>query len=266
MTKQRPVRPVQHDYLSVSKNGKTYELGEAWSLSDSGSYSMRLKVDDRAFAHGGYAVGDGKVKGRTIQVEFNMRGASEIDHDNAVNAAYRYFSQRDYTLRAGRQDRAYHVAGLSKIKHKFQKGFKQRWSNVTVSLLLADPFRYAVAQTVIRKSYAVDQEKGLIIFENLSSIDAPLIWTFAPPEGGTAADIKVIHAESGESFTLKDTLLTAPAVAVVNAEAGTVRRDTGNSLNTFNGIFLHALPGLNTYQYTGAACNVSIAFTPRWFV
>lgn len=48
---------------------------------------------------------------------------------------------------AGRPDRVYHVACLSKIKHKFENGFKQRRSNITVSLLLADPFRYEAQES-----------------------------------------------------------------------------------------------------------------------
>ena len=45
-----------------------------------------------------------------------------------------------------------------------------------------------------------------------------------------------------------------------------VRRDNGNSLNTFSGIFLHVQPGQNTFKYTGAACKIDIQYTGRWFV
>lgn len=252
--------------LKIIKDDKTYTLPTGWALSDSGSYEFDNKLQDRTFAHGSTVVGDGKVKGRTITVEFDLEGATEEDHDLAVNDAYRYFNQVDYLLVVGRTDRIYKVNSISKIKHKFEKGFKQCWSNVTVSLLLADPFRYASNKTVITKNYPADQTDAEITFDNPSSVDVPLIWTFTPPTGGTVPSISIVHVESGQSFTLKDTLLTNPAVAVVNAENGTVRRDTGNSLNTFAGIFLHALPGSNTYKFTGAACNISITYTARWFV
>lgn len=255
------------DYdLVIIKNGVEYRLPTGWSLSDSGSYEFRNKLQDRAFAHGADMVGDGKIDGRTIKVEFDLRNATEQEHDAAVNAAYTYFAQKDYDLYVGRDDRVYHVAGVSKIKHKFQKGFKQRWSNVTVSLLLADPFRYAVDVTEVVTDYEIAQENAEISVNNPSSIDVPLIWYFTPPAGGSVPDITVLHVESGESFTLKDTLLTAPAVAVVNGESGIVRRDTGNSINTFSGLFLKALPGANTFKYTGTACRVAVSFTARWFV
>ena len=100
-------------------------------------------MQDKAFSHGSDCVGDGKVSGRTITVEFDLDDTTEEEHDALVNEAYRYFAQSDYQLVCGRTDRIFKVAGISKLKHKFEKGFKQRWSNVVVSLLLADPFRYA---------------------------------------------------------------------------------------------------------------------------
>ncbi|MEG0798694.1 MAG: phage tail family protein [Acidaminococcaceae bacterium] len=254
------------DELKIIKNGVTYTLPTGWSLADSGSYDFNNKLQDRAFAHGSSIVGDGKVEGRTIVVEFDMQEATEEEHDTAVNQAYQYFAQTDYKLIVGRSDRVYRVAGLSKIKHKYQKGFKQRWSNVDVSLLLADPFRYAKAATGVVKIFSAAAEDAVITVVNNSSVDVPLIWTFTPPAAGTVPSVVITHVESGQAFRLTDTLLTYPAVAVVNAEAGTVRRNTGNSLNTFSGIFLHAFPGSNTFKYTGAACKVDIAFTARWFV
>lgn len=255
------------DYaLVIIKNGVEYRLPTGWSLSDSGSYDFRNKMQNRAFAHGAYIVGDGKIDGRTIKVEFDLRNATEQEHDAAVNAAYTYFAQTSYDLYVGRDDRVYHVAGVSKIKHKFQKGFKQRWSNVTVSLLLADPFRYATNQISIQRKFAEEQRGAEIQFQNPSSVDVPLILKFAPLKGSTANNIMLTHGQSGQSMQLRDTLLTSPAIAVVNGENGTVYRDMSNSLNTFSGIFLHAAPGVNTLEYTGSPCSIEVVFTARWFV
>lgn len=248
----------------ITSSGATYELPEEWALSDAGSVTFRNKLEDKAFAHGSSIVGDGKISGRTITVEFDMQGVTEEEHDTAVNQAYQYFAQTDYKLKVGRTDRVYRVAGLSKIKHKYQKGFKQRWSNIEVSLLLADPFRYATTQTVISNTYAEAQTEKAIAVENPSSVDVPLIFRFTPTTAMPA--ITILHVESGESFTMQDTLLSTPAVAIVNGEEGTVRRDTANSINTLSGLFLHALPGTNIFKYTGAAGKVEIIYTGRWFV
>lgn len=248
----------------ILSNNATYELPEEWALADAGSVTFRNKLEDKAYSHGSSVVGDGKISGRTITVEFDMQGATEEQHDTAVNQAYQFFAQTDYKLQVGRTDRVYRVAGLSKIKHKYQKGFKQRWSNITVSLLLADPFRYASSKTTITKVYAEAQTETEITFINPSSVDVPLTFTFTPT--AAMAAITVSHDESGQEFTMADTLLSTPAVSVINAEAGTVRRDAGNSINTFSGTFLHALPGINTFKFTGDAGTVAIAYTARWFV
>lgn len=252
------------DELKIIKNGVTYTLPTGWSLAESGSYDFNNKLQDRAFAHGSDCVGDGKISGRTITVEFDLDDTTEEEHDALVNEAYRYFAQSDYQLVVGRTDRVYNVAGISKLKHKFEKGFKQRWSNVTVSLLLADPFRYATIQTVISNTYTEAQTEKAIAVENPSSVDVPLIFRFTPTTAMPA--ITILHVESGESFTMQDTLLSTPAVAIVNGEEGTVRRDTANSINTLSGLFLHALPGTNIFKYTGAAGKVEIIYTGRWFV
>ena len=253
-----------NENLKIIKDGVIYTLPTGWALADAGSYTFNNKLQDRAFSHGSDMVGDGKASGRTVTVEIDLDGATEAEHDNLVNEAYRYFNQSNYTLISGRADRLYKVAGISKIKHQFEKGFKQRWSNVVVSLLLADPFRYARAETVISNTYTEAQIATEITFNNLSSVDAPLIFKFTPTVA--MAVITVLHVESGQSFTMQDTLLSTPAIATVNGEAGTVRRDTSNSINTFSGIFLHAMPGTNTFKITCAAGKVDITYTPRWFL
>lgn len=248
----------------ITSSGATYELPEEWALSDAGSVTFRNKLEDKAFAHGSSIVGDGKISGRTITVEFDMQGVAEEEHDTAVNQAYQYFAQTDYKLQVGRTDRVYRVAGLSKIKHKYQKGFKQRWSNIEVSLLLADPFRYASSKTTITKTYTEAQTATEITFINPSSVDVPLTFTFTPTVA--MADITIEHVESGYSFTVKDTLLTNPAILTVDVENGTVWRDTNNAINAFSGLFLRALPGINTIKFTGDPGTVEIRYTPGWFV
>lgn len=249
--------------LKIIKDGKTFVLSDGWELDDVGSYDFSLKLQDKAFAHGSYAVGDGCVKGRTIKVSFDLKRASEEEHDEIVNEATAAFTQRDYVLYAGRFDRCFRVAGASKIKHKYQKGFKQRWSDIEISLLLAEPFRYATTPTTATHFCGSGTEVSIY---NPSSIDVPLIFTFTPLESTTVPSIEITHKESTDAFSVKDTLLTSPAVAVVNGETGTVRRNEGNSLNTFSGLFLKALPGQNTYVYKGSECTVGVTFTARWFV
>ena len=81
---------------------------------------------------------------------------------------------------------------------------------------------------------------------------------------GNKISIARSHVSRRTTRTFKPNLRRVKAV--VNGETGTVRRDNGNSLNTFSGIFLHVQPGQNTFKYTGAACKIDIQYTGRWFV
>lgn len=67
----------------VTQAGTEYSLPALWSISDAGAYTFRNKLEDKAFSHGGNVVGDGRISGRTIKVEFFMHGATEQDHDYA---------------------------------------------------------------------------------------------------------------------------------------------------------------------------------------
>lgn len=248
----------------VTKAGTEYSLPALWSLEDAGAYTFRNKLEDKAFSHGGTVVGDGKISGRTIKVSFFMQGASEQDHDEALNLAYSYFCQSDYELYAGRSDRKFRVSGVSKITHKYQKGFKQRWSEITVSLLLADPFRYDGHRTKIVNEFPVGAGEAEIFVDNIGSVDTPLTFRFIPTK--EMDKIHIYHKEAKEEFRLSDALLIAPATATVNGEDGTVWRDKANSINTFSGQFLHARPGKNTFYFTGGPGTIEILFTNRWFV
>lgn len=248
----------------VTSAGTEYSLPALWSISDAGAYTFRNKLEDKAFSHGGNVVGDGRISGRTIKVEFFMHGATEQDHDYALNTAYTYFCQTNYDLYVGRSDRKFRVAGVSKITHKYQKGFQQRWSEITVSLLLADPFRYEGHTTKVTKVFPRAVENAEIYVDNLGSVDTPLTFRFLPVK--SMAKIHIYHKQAKEEFSLSDALLIAPATVTVNGDAGTVWRDKANSINTFSGQFLHVKPGKNLFYYTGDAGTIEISFTNRWFV
>lgn len=251
------------DELKVIKNGESYTLPVGWGLNDYGNIDFNTKLESKAFVHGSDCVGDGKVKGRTITVEFDLDGATEEEFNAVLNTAYFYLTG-EFDLYVGRTDRVYHVAACQKIKAKEIDGFKQRWLNLEVVLSLADPFRYAATETVISNTYAATQTAVEITFDNPSSIDVPLIFKFTPAVSMPAITIE--HVESGYSFNVQDTLLTNPAALTVNGEEGTVWRNSDNAINTFSGLFLHAQPGSNTFKFTGAAGTVELRYTGRWFV
>lgn len=248
----------------IRKGDQIYALPAGWALSGSGSYEWNNKLEDRAFSHGSDMTGDGKVKGRQLEVEFSMKGATENEHDEMLNEAYRAFSQTDYDLLCGRPDRLYHVAGISKIQHSFEKGFKQRWSDIKVTLLLADPFRYEAAESRLEFVFTDMQAGTEMIVNNRGSADTPITFTFTPDN--TMSSIVIYHEETEEMMTIADALLTAPATLTVNSQDGTVWRGSGNAINAFSGQFLYAQAGTNHFRYSGAPGKIEIAFRNRWYV
>lgn len=262
--KQRAVYLEKTGDLTIIKGDKVYHLPAGWEISGSGSVEWRNKLEDRAFSHGSSMTGDGKVKGRKIEIEFYVMSPTVKTHEEVVNEAYIYFAQTDYDLYSSREDRLYHVAGIASIKHKYQKGFKGRFSDITVTLLLADPFRYesvASTDTFLFSEMVNAQE---IVIDNKGSADTPLIFTFTPENN--MSSITMYHVELEEQMVITDALLTAPATLTVNGKVGTVWRDSNNAINSFSGQFLYAKPGINHFLYSGSAGRIDITYTNRWYV
>lgn len=262
--KERATKTESYGSFTIRKDGLEYALPAGWSIDGSGTYTLNNKLQDRSFSHGSDMVGDGKVKGREITVSFLLKGTTEADHDDLVNRAYTFLSKTDYDLYCGRPDRLYHVAGLSKFKHSFKDGFKQRWSEVKATLLLADPFRYEGRESRVAYTFASAAVQSEMIVYNLGSVDTPLTFLFTP--SNKMASITVWHKEAQEKMTITDALLIKPAVMRVNSKEGTVWRDSSNAINTFSGQFLNVKPGTNHFYYTGGAGTVEMFYTNRWYV
>lgn len=254
----------KHDYLAIEKNGSVYELNEDWSLTGNGSISFRNKLEERAFSHGSDLIGDGKVSGRQIDVEFHSRFDTEEEFEQAVNEAYRVFGQTNYDLYTNRRNRVMHVAGIKSLTMDYDDGYKGRSGTITASLLLSDPFRYDTNETAIETTFSQLAQNEEILVNNMGSVDTPLTFTFIPD--GTMANINVTHEESGNQMTITDALLTSPAILTVNSKDGTVWRDTNNSINSFSGQFLYAVPGINHFRISCDSGIVTVTFTNRWYL
>ncbi len=250
-------------YLNAPQH-QLYINGESlpykFKLESSGDISVRSKTEKRAYSHGSTLTGDGYIDGKTIKLTFHISGTNQDDYNAKVNDLYAKLYAADYKLSVGNET-YWNVAGLSKITSKFIEGYQFMKADVTVSLLLSDPFRYG---SLHEELIDVDVPAKELEFKinNIGSVMTPLVFTFIPSV--TMNDITVKHVEAGKSMRIADTLLTNPATLTVDTKAGTVRRDTYNAINFFSGQFLTAEAGENTYKLTCAAGKVKINWIDRW--
>ncbi len=191
------------------------------AISNINDIKMRIKEADKAYAHGSYAYGDGKIESRKMKLSCHK---------------------------------------------KWVKGFKWLWSDIDITLMMTDPFVYATADTVVNIPFTENQTDKVVSLYNDSAIDVPLIFDFIPMADTPMDNVKIMHTDSGEQMQLTDSLLSYPHKARVDGNVGTVRRDNDNSINTFSGVFLHALPGRNEFKFTCPAGQVKIIYRARWFI
>ena len=68
-----PERKENEQNFTITKDGVEYKLPVHWSLTDSGSYTFRSKLQSRAFAHGSDAVGMGRLTAGPFRWNFPWR-------------------------------------------------------------------------------------------------------------------------------------------------------------------------------------------------
>lgn len=257
--------PPIGERLIIIKNNIQTELPYKYAISHE-SISIRAKAEKRAFSHGGILVGDGYVDSKKLKISIDVKDKSQQDHDELLNSLTSLFMGRDYKLINGRTDSYYNVASLESVKHKWQKGFKNLWSDLEFSLLLADPFRYAIGQNIIGKDFTADSENVQFLLSNDGSMDTPLLIEIVPTKSIASVEIK--HVQTGQSCKVTDSLLTAPKTLKISSIDGTVLRgDDENAINAFSGMFLSASAGANTYLVScSGAGKIKLTYQSRWLI
>lgn len=252
--------PVYNDDNAVPLIVNGERLPYKYSLESVADLTIRAKAEKRGYSHGSTITGDGYIDGKKIKLGFLISGKTQDDYDYKLNELLRIFYQRNYTLSAGPDNGFYNVACMANSKAKWVKGYQGLRAEVDITLLLADPFRYAETETI--GNVVLTQNKGKIEIINNGSVDVPLSIELIPTK--SMADVTVKHVESGRAMRIADTLLTAPATLIVDTKAGTVRRGTFNAINAFSGQFLTAKPGRNNYEISGSDGKVVFKWRNRW--
>lgn len=234
------------------------QLPYRYSLESCADLTVRATASKRGYSHGSTITGDGYIDGKKIKLGFLISGTNQADYDVKLNELLRLFYQQNYTLSVG--NGYYNVSCMSASKAKWIKGYQGLRADVDITLLLADPFRYADDEK--QANADVGGESTTINVVNAGSADVPLIVELIPVKA--MADVTINHTDTGRVMRVADTLLTAPAVLTIDTKAGTVRRDANNAINAFSGQFLTAKPGPNTYEIKGSAGKVVIRWRDRW--
>ena len=212
------------------------QLPYRYSLESCADLTVRATASKRGYSHGSTITGDGYIDGKKIKLSFLISGTNQAD---------------------------YNVSCMASSKAKWIKGYQGQRADIDITLLLADPFRYADSESS-KAGYILPDEGTTVTIINAGSVDTPLSIALVPRTGMTMADVTFRHIESGKTMRVADTLLTNPAVLTIDTKAGTVRRDANNAINAFSGHFLTAKPGTNTYEIKGSEGKVVIKWRNRW--
>ena len=249
----------------VTEDGKEFVFPYAWSVEGENTIEMRSKAEDRALSHGAIEVGDYKAKPKTLDIDFYIQADTRAEFDRAFDEIKAYFVRKNYKLYVGRPDQYYRVSRLLKVKDKYVQSFKGRFSDATITLRCADPFRYGDYE--VKKLVKVESQTGAegfeIVVDNIGNVDAPLVISFTP--ANIMSSVALTSAENGDFFVIQDNLLVAGTTLTVDGEKGTVYRGDTNAVSTFSGGFMTLEAGENKLTYKGAPGDIELRYTPRWW-
>ena len=173
---------IRREYFPVRKQVKPTEqliingtaLPYAYSFDGAADITVRAKSEKRGYSHGSTISGDGFIDGKKITLGFVIEGSTPAEHDTKLNDLYQLMYQRDYQLHAGYDRGYYNIACMYSTKEKWIKGFKGRKGEVDITLLLADPFRYANSEAEAEFNYADSVKEAEMFIYSSGSIETPL--------------------------------------------------------------------------------------------
>ncbi len=259
-----PVRKSNHEYLSLLlPNQLEIEFPYAWGLTGDEEISFRGKTENKALSHGGVEVGDDKASPRTLTLTFFLRKNDREAFQAELSKYKAYFRIAGSRLYVGNKKSYFVISRLTGIKNKWTRAFQGKFSEVTFTLLCADPFRYSEEETRFsRDMEATDIWADFEVFCD-GNIDTPTIISFTPKDVGNT--FSLYSKTTGEQFTISDTMLTPETTTVINGVKGTVYRGSANAINTMSGVFLSLESGENALRYKGHSGKITITHRARWF-
>ncbi len=252
--------------MKIVKDAFEYSLGYAFTLRDN-NFTVRSKMQKRAFQDGGLDISDGRIDFRTIRIMGMIQGTSRSNYLTNIRAFETAINKRDYQLFFGDPATYDHYVNIEKplkIRVTPIEGQDYEASMIRASLLAADPYWYY--KTDDDTTITVDSSPKSGTVANNGNVDAYPVITVTADTTITSLQIEnetdVPEGESdGLQFTYADNAFFNTDELIIDCQAGTVERESSNTIRFFEGAFLKLLPGNNTITVT---CQTSGATTVKF--
>ena len=257
------------DNITILKNGVPYNVPGNLQIKDD-VFVLRSDAKDKAFAHGGIDIADGKIKIKVIRIEGTVylqpTEATRASYLTLVQAIKAAFCQTDYMLYLG-SDHFIMINKALKFSEEYLDAHDYQGAKFTIDLLAIDPFWYYDDEQ--EKTQIVTSTPKSFVVNNQGYVETfPVITITATgtlPDFTLENETDVQESGDGLKFRYTDPGLFIGNVVVIDCKEGTVKRGATNYIRYFAGAFLKLLPGNNTLTYTGADCTVKVAWFERLF-
>lgn len=229
-------------------------------------FQARSKLVDRMGRHGASEMSDRAIKPRVVTVKGAHHAASQAalktfldDLGEALHyngEVYRFSWESGYYINVS------HVKRLKVKRHKEALAYKS--VDVAIEFECPDPFWYSTTDDTDGGTTITTSPQN-ITFTNNGNVPAPLKAVRAPTSA--CADWTLENATDEDNlFRYADPNLGNGDTATIDAQDGTVERDSINTKRFFSGAFLRVLPGANTITYTGPTGGTITLTAPRRYL
>lgn len=248
--------------LVAGDPGDVYELPRSLVLLED-NQAGRFRSVDRLLVDG-EAVDGLQVDARDITIEGLVTSNDTEDQRTLLLEFSRVAALPNLRLTVEEGPGATHLrlAKMRDLQRKHVEITGRELTDVRLRWRASDPSWYEAR--LHSREFRVTTYSQALSLDSLTGLPAfPLIHVAAP----TADSLRVFTLAStdGRGFSYTDSYLRNGASAIVDCEAGTVRRSSGfSSLHYMVGTFPRLSAGVDVWYYTGGACTITISWQPRW--
>jgi hypothetical protein len=256
-------------YLThTDMDSNTYDFNNNFIITGK-SVNATRQVLENAYSAGGKDTGDGFPRSTVISVAGTLTGESLADMETKERALKQAVQKDGYlSLSTDVVSRRYRVsfAGISetskRVDSNHPRHLDQLHKDISVKFLLECPYMEDVDATDDDNVLAGDHTVS--ISNGGDSLVKPVI-TIDADQGVDIPTLTITNTTDGSiSFEYTDSSFLSGSSLEIDCDAGTVKRDGGDTVENFTGNFLRLLTGSNSIDYEGAACTLTFTFRKKY--
>ena len=239
----------------IDADGQEFYFPKTFELR-SEPVAKKSSILQAAYVHGVLDVSDGMFGSRIIEISGKIWAASDAEYNTKFDALAEHLIKEDF--RVQNRGRQITIRKINSISHDYPSTVGYPWGEVSITMLAADPFWYALNAQA--KEITVIASPRSFTLGIGGKIEVYPTIVFNNHVANTDFTLRNV-TDSNREFRIQDAAAAGGTVITVDCKEGTVLRGTTDIAPSFSKLFLRLLGGRdNVFTYTGANCKITTQY------